>query len=195
MTVHTALLALFGNSGSGDNLDGIAALLETDPSAAAIERELESLRKTIDASYSSVRADLDERHEVPVDAAPRRKAEAIERALKTSGRQSPGDDNADAVIRAAASVRADESPDSALARRLLDRVADERSSTRQLTDVFETATQRLDERARTESALDRLDATGVDSVPELVESYQDARTACQGRDAGGPDGRRRQWRD
>lgn len=176
MTVHTVLLALFGGSGGSDDLDEIAALLESEPSPAAIERELESLRKAIDTTYSSVEAQLNERKQVPVDAAPRRKAEAIQRAVRAADRQSPGDGDADAVIRAAANVREDRSADSTLARRLLDRVADERSSSHQLTDVFETVTQRLDERARAESALDGLEASaGVDSVPELVEAYQELR--------------------
>jgi hypothetical protein len=179
MTVHTALLGFFGG---GDDDDGdaggvaaVASLLDTDPSAAAVERELEALRDAINTTYGSVRDRLDDRQRVPVDAPPRRKAEAIERAVRTAQRQSGGDGDASAVREAAATVRADESPESAHARRLLDRVADERSSPHQLADAFETAARRLDEHERAQSALDAVDGrAGVDSVPELVDAYEGA---------------------
>lgn len=188
MTVHTALLAFFGGGdGDGEQLDEVAALLETDSSATAVERELESLRDAINTAYGSVKDQLDARQQVPADAAPRRKAEAIERAVRASGGQAREGGDADAVIRAAANVREDESPDSALARRFLDRIADERSSPRQLADAFETAARHLDEHERAQAALDDLDAgSGVDSVPELVDAYREARreqhASASGRD-------------
>lgn len=181
MTVHTALLGFFGGGDDEDDTDGsevaaVASLLETDSSAAAVERELEGLRDAINTTYGSVRDRLDDRQQVPVDAAPRRKAEAIERAVRTADRQSRGDGDAGAVRRAAATVREDESPESAHARRLLDRVADERSSPHQLADAFEAAAHRLDEHERAQSALDTIDASaGVESVPELVDAYEEAR--------------------
>ncbi|CAP15407.1 hypothetical protein [Halobacterium salinarum] len=186
MTVHTALLAFFGDDGDDGELDEVAALLETDTSSPAVERELKSLRDAINTAYGNVKDDLDAHQQVPVDAAPRRKAEAIERAVRASGRADAGGDAA-AVIQAAASVREDESPDSAVARRFLDQIADERSSTRQLADVFETAARRLDEHKRAQSALDRLDAgSGVDSVPDLVDAYREMRreqaASASGRD-------------
>lgn len=181
MTVHTVLLGFFGGGDDEADTDGgevaaVASLLETDPSATAVERELEGLRDAINTTYGSVRDRLDDRQQVPVDAAPRRKAEAIERAVRTADRQPRGDGDAGAVRRAAATVREDESPESAHARRLLDRVADERSSPHQLADAFEAAAHRLDEHERAQSALDSVDSpAGVESVPELVDAYEEAR--------------------
>jgi len=187
MPVHTALLlAFFGGEDDDDGDDDVAAmasLLDTDPSARAVERELEALRDAINTTYGSVKDRLDDRQRVPVDAPPRRKAEAVERAVRRpAGGQSGGGsgggggDTAATVREAAATVREAESPDSALARRLLDRVADERSSSRQLADAFEAAARGLDDYERAQSALDGLDrGAGVDSVPELADAYEDAR--------------------
>lgn len=182
MTVHTVLLGFFGgdddDDGGGDagGVASVASLLDTDPSTAAVERELEALRDAINTTYGSVKDRLEERQQVPVDAPPRRKAEAIERAVRTAQRRSESDGDASAVRKAAATARADESPASAHARRLLDRVADERSSPNQLADAFETAARRLDEYERAQSALDAVDGrAGVDSVPELVDAYDEAR--------------------
>jgi len=190
MPVHTALvlpLAFFGggdddDEGEDDVVAAMASLLDTDPSAPAVERELEALRDAINATYGSVKDRLDDRQRVPVDAPPRRKAEAVERAVRRpAGGQSrdSGSDDGDAaatVREAAAAVREAETPESALARRLLDRVADERSSSRQLADAFEAAARQLDDHERAQSALDGLDrGAGVDSVPELADAYEDAR--------------------
>lgn len=180
MTLHTALLALFGDDGDGEDLDEIAALLGTDATAGAVERELEALRDAINETYGSVEHRLDDRQTVAVDAGPRRKAEAVERAVRNDGVDSG--DRAATVPRAAAAVRDGTSPDSVLARKLVDLAADGHSSRHELEDVFEQAVERLDEHARAASALEGLNATqGVDSVPELVDDYREAKRGAASR--------------
>lgn len=177
MTIHTALLALFGDDGDGEDLDEIAALLETEATAAAVERELRALRDTINETYGSVEHRLDGRQAVAVDAGPRSKAEAIERAVRSGSVES--NDESATVARAAGAVRDEMRPDSVLARQLLDLAAGEHSSTRQLEDVFEEAAERLDEQARAQSALDA--SVDVDSVPELVDDYRETKRGARSR--------------
>jgi hypothetical protein len=175
MPVHTAFLAFFGDdSDDGDGgLEEVAALLGTDPARVSVENEVESLRDAINTTYGNVKDDLDSHQRVPVDAPPRRKAEAIQRAVRDS-RRSGDNGDADAVIRAAATARENARPNSMLARRFLDEIADAPSSSRELVDRFETVATRLDEHERAQSALDDLDpGTDVDTVPELVDAYRE----------------------
>lgn len=168
------LFMIFG--GSDDDLESIATILGTDPRAAAVERELESLATSIDETYAVVRDELSGSREVPADAAPRRKAEAIERAVdRGQPKRDAGTDNAgETAVRAATNVREEVRPSSPLAKRLLDQLSEARpATTEQLEETLTSTAEQLDERERSQRAMSELGPNAdVGSVPELVDGYR-----------------------
>lgn len=168
------LFTIFG--GSDDEIESIATILGTDPRTAAVERELESLATSIDETYAQVRDELSGSGEVPADAAPRRKAEAIERAVdRGQSKRDAGTDTAgQTAVRAATNVREELRPSSPLAKRLLDQLSEARpATTEQLEETLTSMAEQLDERERSQRAINELGPNAdVDSVPELVDDYR-----------------------
>ncbi|WP_430505594.1 hypothetical protein [Haloparvum sp. PAK95] len=173
-TAVPLLFMIFG--GSDDDLESIATILGTDPRTAAVERELESLATSIDETYAQVRDELSGSGEVPADAAPRRKAEAIERAVDRGQprRDARTDMAAETPVRAATNVREEVRPSSPLAKRLLDQLSESRpATTEQLEETLTSTAEQLDERERSQQAMTELGPNAdVDSVPELVDGYR-----------------------
>jgi len=176
MTIHTVFLALFGGSDDEEELSELASILGSDPTEVAVKRELRSLAEELDAAYARTKGDLRADERVPPDASPRRKAEALRRAV--DGRRTAGGtddrDPGDVAVGAAADVRDRTRPSSPLAQRLLDQLSGSRAaSPERVEETLADAVSELDQCDRHRSALDRLDAgAGIDSVSGLVDAYR-----------------------
>lgn len=160
---------LGGSDDAGDELSGVADLLDVREDPAAIERELETLDEAVDALASNADLDRHLRNPPEPDASCVDKARALSRAVRRD-RLSVGPDGTDAgdddaAASAAARLRREQSPSSPDARQFLDAVAaPERTDADEVEARLADAAGALDAYRALERALDEVpDPADVDA--------------------------------